>query len=160
MKALKPCVSPHVYPSNESSWNEINIHPEVPFPQSWAVWDASWAVRQCCGVRGSGLDQSWVDGTPHRWIRRTLFVGFREVKSFGGSLEHLESKTPLCAVLRVTIAARMYLKGLGGLSLRGPIIVTALGSLRLPKKWPLNMLHSQTISTDIWKTSSFLWNYW
>lgn len=114
MKALKPCVSPHFYPANKSSWNEINIRPEVLFPQSWSVWDASWAVCQCCGVRGPGLDHLWVDGTPRHCIRRALFVQFREVKSFGGSLEHLDSKTPLCTVLRVTIAARMYLKGIEG----------------------------------------------
>lgn len=110
-----------------SSWSTIpaelscviNSHPEVPFPQIWAVWDTSWAVCHCCGVMGPGLDHSWVDGAPRRWMRRALLVQFQEVKSFGGSLENLDSKTSLCTALRVTIAARLCLKGMGGAVLEG-----------------------------------------
>lgn len=52
-------------------------------------------------------------------MKSALLVQFQEVKSFGGSLEYLDSKTSLCTVLRVTIAAKMYLKGMGGAFLEG-----------------------------------------
>ena len=149
MKALKPCALSTSAIRGESSWNETLL-------QSWAVWNISRVGLNYCGLTGTGLDHSWVHSGPCHWIMRALFVHFWEVESFGGSLGYLDSKTSLSILLRVMIAARMHLERGEKLSLRVCIIVNALGSLRLPKEWPLNMLLYWTVSMDTWKTTNLV----